>query len=388
MSEQPKPEFLGWKKTLVYSLLPLVVLVVVAESGARIVEIWRPPLPVDYGWGFDPESRLFVADGPDYVKTNPAKEVSFPKNRFLREKPPDIFRIAILGGSSVHYLQGQLRGLLLRLAWQFLGRCRFEVINAGGLAYGSHRLVPVLAEILEYDFDVVLVYSGHNEFEEIEQLQFVRPRTLPLQKLVYASAACRFVRDLTARRQISRLHFDRNRAIMKSPEVDYNAASMYAFSPEEVQERISAYRENLSIMIETCMARGAPIVLGTVASNLWKPDLGTEALKQEASDLYSRGAYEEGEAFVRKTLRQIPHHQASDAENEIIRELAREYGTPLADVEAAAISAEPHGIPGETLFSDRCHFNAEGNELLVKTFEPHVVDMVHAKLDRKAQGNQ
>ncbi|HOT49367.1 MAG TPA: SGNH/GDSL hydrolase family protein, partial [Candidatus Hydrogenedentes bacterium] len=66
-------------KTIVYSLLPLVLLAVLLESLFRVVEIWRPPLPVDYGWGFDANSRLFVPDAksPDTMITAPQKRVSF-----------------------------------------------------------------------------------------------------------------------------------------------------------------------------------------------------------------------------------------------------------------------------------------------------------------------
>ena len=30
--------------------------------------------------------------------------------------------------------------------------------------------------------------------------------------------------------------------------------------------------------------------------------------------------------------------------------------------------AEPHHIPGETLFNDHCHLNEKGNEILLQTF--------------------
>jgi len=36
-------------KTLIYSLLPAVVLFTSLEVSARIWELWHPPLPVDYG---------------------------------------------------------------------------------------------------------------------------------------------------------------------------------------------------------------------------------------------------------------------------------------------------------------------------------------------------
>ena len=46
---------------------------------------------------------------------------------------------------------------------------------------------------------------------------------------------------------------------------------------------------------------------------------------------------------------------------------------PLADVEAAVIAAEPHGVPGETLFNDHCHLNPAGNALLVRVYEKEIL---------------
>ncbi|HRZ16716.1 MAG TPA: SGNH/GDSL hydrolase family protein, partial [Candidatus Hydrogenedentes bacterium] len=68
-----------------------------------------------------------------------------------------------------------------------------------------------------------------------------------------------------------------------------------------------------------------------------------------------------------------PRHQSSDLENAILRELAAENGVPLADVEAAVIAAEPHGVPGETLFNDHCHLNPAGNALLVRVYEKEIL---------------
>ncbi|NLV40506.1 MAG: hypothetical protein GXY15_04670 [Candidatus Hydrogenedentes bacterium] len=53
--------------------------------------------------------------------------------------------------------------------------------------------------------------------------------------------------------------------------------------------------------------------------------------------------------------------------------LLAEHGVPLADVEAAVTAAEPHGVPGETLFNDHCHLNPAGNALLARTYEKEIL---------------
>jgi hypothetical protein len=111
--------------------------------------------------------------------------------------------------------------------------------------------------------------------------------------------------------------------------------------------------------------------MGVVATNLWKPDLLDKYRdsKEEIARRYAAGDYQGGMALARKMLRSTSRHQASDAENEIIRDLAKEYGAALVDIEAAITKAEPHGVTGETLFSDRCHVSDEGRVILTKEYE-------------------
>ena len=43
---------------------------------------------------------------------------------------------------------------------------KIEAINASGVSYAMHRLNIVADELLRYEPDVFIVYSGHNEFVE------------------------------------------------------------------------------------------------------------------------------------------------------------------------------------------------------------------------------
>lgn len=362
------------KKTLLYSLLPALLLLCVMEGGARLLEIYMPPWQVDYGWGFNPESRLFIpsSETPGLMIMNPSKTVSFHEQEFFVPKKPNTFRIFMLGGSSVNYLFPKLRVLGAKLTLLNKNKRLVEFINCGGLAYGSHRLVPIASEILNYEPDLVLVYSGHNEFEELDQFRAADLKHLPLQRLLYRSAFFRFLRDRWASLQVSDMQRKKNEQILARPDADYVSGGQHEYTPQEVIERAEGFRNNLSIIISLCQAKNIPIIIGSVASNLWKPDLATDEMRQQVQSLYKQGKYEEGLALARKLLRTYGHHQASDTENEIIRDLAKRHNIPLSDVENAVIEAEPHRIPGETLLSDRCHLNDKGNAILLRVYEEQI----------------
>lgn len=369
----------GWKKTLLYSLIPALVLFVLFESAARLIEIWVPPWQVDYGWGFDAGSRLFVPspDDPGTLITNPPKEVSFRKQQFAMPKPPGTFRIFMLGGSNVNVLYSNLLTFAEELTQECGGHPRVEIVNAGGNAYGTHRLVPILLEVLGYEPDLILFYEANNEFEEVEQLELVDLRKLALQRFIYKSALCRFIRDRIASVQVSQMQKEHNQRILANPMADFKSGASHTYTTQEISERMAAFRSNLAFMITTCQTRGVPFILGTVPSNLWKPDLHDDGVKQQAQALYDRGEYEKGCALVREALKHSGRHQSSDTENAILRDLANECHVPLADVETAITDAEPHHVPGETLFTDRCHMHLNGYLILLRVFKDPILKIVN-----------
>ena len=385
MSEAPTrtQRTLARKKTLVFSLVPVVVLFAFLEATARVVEIWRPPRPVDLGQGFSPESRVFVPSksDPGVMVTNPDKAVSFVEHSFAKRKPRRTMRIFALGGSSVNYLAYEFSQLEKRLQKALASRYdQVEIINCGGLSYGSHRLVLVTAEVLAYEPDLLLLYSGHNEFEELEQMDLANLGMLPLQRAFSKSALYRFIRDRIASYQIGRLEAAHDERLMATAIPDTSKTWNHKFTDEEVAARMDAFRANLSSIMQMCTDRDVPIIVGTVPSNLIKPNLpGAEGIQyHEVLDLFAENEYEQGLRLARQILRQATRHQASDAENDTIRALTAQHGIPLADVETAIIAAEPNHVPGETLFSDHCHLNPEGNRILARTYEQQILRLFHA----------
>jgi lysophospholipase L1-like esterase len=372
----------GRRKAVIYSLLPVVILFSVLEGAARMVEIWLPPWEVDYGWGFTADSRLFVPSEkePGQMITAPAKETCFRRQRFSMSKPEGIFRVFMIGESSVNYLMDDFPDFTARLHGAFEGRYQFEVINAGGLSYGSHRLVLIMAEILEYEPDLVLVYVGHNEFEEIEQLELARPERVVYQRLMYKSALCRFIRDKAASAQVSRMVREKNRQILETgdPQANLIAACRHDFTPDEIAARMETFDKNMATMVSMCQERAVPVILGSVPSNHFNPALSAEGYLeyQPVRDCFRDGEYARGLALGREILRRNQRHQSSDAENDIIRRIASQHNVPLADVEAAVIAAEPHRVPGETLFIDMCHLSPEGNRILLDVYYEQAVALI------------
>ncbi len=359
------------RKTVVYALLPALLLFGGIEGCARLIELWRPPLTLDYGWGFNEDSRVFMPAGipRDGMITRPEKVVSFVKQRFRMPKPNDTYRIIIIGGSNVHYMEHNLNRMVQRLSGTSGETRRFEIINCGGFAYGTRRLRIMMPELLTYAPDLLLIYSGHNEFEELLHKSLVDTRSIPVQKAAYSLAMLRFVRDMVNSAQLLFLDAHRLRQT-RPPEIDASTG-VYDFSDAEIEEHMRGYHENLEDIVRRAREQDIPVVISTVATNYWAPDLHYRFAreKEEIARCYREGRYAEGLQLARETLRVSKRHQASDVENGIIRAIAATFSLPLVEAEQLIVDAEPNGVPGETLLSDRCHLTEQGREIVIYAFE-------------------
>jgi len=119
--------------------------------------------------GFAINVPLFIPS-QGVMSTAPNKKDFFNQQSFSREKPPNTYRIFCLGGSTTYgrpyddktSFAGWLRELL-----PTADRSKnWEVINAGGISYASYRVAHLMEELINYQPDLFIIYTGHNEFLE------------------------------------------------------------------------------------------------------------------------------------------------------------------------------------------------------------------------------
>ncbi len=360
-------------RRVVGGLAVAVAILALLEGVARLIELRHPARAFDAGLGFDPASRLFapVPGSPGTYETAVEKRVAFRTQRFLVPKTPGTLRLFAVGESSVYNLDNELGKMARHLA-ERLGR-PVEIVNAGGRSYGSQRLVPIARELLDYQPDGVLLYLGHNEFEELEQLQLASPRLAPAMRVAMHFALFRVPLDAVASAHERELR-EHNRRVLAVGRVDYQSAWAHEFSAGEVAERMRAFDAHVRDMIELWTSRGVKVVMGTIPSNRFRPRL-LDGISGDLLDLQARGLWSEADARARALLANATwRHQSSDRENAILRDAAASYHLPIADVERGVVEAEPHRVPGETLFVDQCHLNPAGNAIWARLYQ--------AELDR------
>lgn len=352
--------------------------------------------PVDIRFVYNDEYRVFVKDKRALCyKVNPLKEGIFIDQEFPVKK--DAYRIFILGGSSVNYL-GNFDALKKKLELKRPHK-KIEIINAGGLSYGTNRLLLVLEEILEYRPDLIVLYSGHNEFEE-EYLKMEKRRTV-------FTRLNDFLLHFRVYQALSRAHSDiRKNVLMAGMKPDNCKIAPFTLNPQVRWGRSSGedekmsiygnYKSNIESMIKMAKNNSIKMVISTVAYNqLGAPpfysltygnyedfkknvshDKLEEWLGKETKDpfveyaigefLYQRKEFSEAEKHFEKAyILDSQPHRANSVTNSIVKSLARQYEISLADIEARVMENSEGGIPSPDLFSDHCHLNDKGREILL-----------------------
>ncbi|HUU28299.1 MAG TPA: tetratricopeptide repeat protein [archaeon] len=230
-------------------------------------------------------TRYRAADGTLRAKTTPYKLQWFNEQDFRVRKDPGTFRIFTLGGSTTYghpyaaptSFGGWLERLLNKQAEP--GR-RFEVINAGGISYASYRVVLVLREILTYQPDLIIIYSGHNEFLEARTYPQLLNRPPALIKIEGYLAKLRLYNMLNKIYRAVRSDFP-----SKKKKVLDSGATLLPIDVETLLDKsvgleyyqrdsllaqgvFEHFRISVARMIELCNEKGVPVVFCRPLDNL------------------------------------------------------------------------------------------------------------------------
>ncbi len=147
-------------------LLPVLILILI-EFSLRIFQ---------YGNNLDlfmeaPDRPDYLVLNPDAAKRyfiNPAFAPTGNSELFKKNKEKSTLRIFVLGESTTigypYFHNGSFhRWLLYRLMHEFPDR-EFEIINLSLTAVNSYTVLGFAKEVVKYQPDAVMIYSGHNEY--------------------------------------------------------------------------------------------------------------------------------------------------------------------------------------------------------------------------------
>ena len=391
-----------------------VALVVGAEGLLRLVPGLGPaPLVVTLvedevtGESLHATSRFYAQRFFAQYKGRLAAAGQMGEHFFVEPAPANRYRVVFVGASTVQGFPHPRRlsaasflQAMLADAWP---EREVEVVNLGITSIASFAVAQVVEDALMLSPDLVVVYTGHNEFYGLygagryQRLQYFL-RQLRLTHLVDGLLGGIGARD--------------------EPMDLIKMAAARGEVPLHGPGRATAkqnLRDNLRRVARVCARAQVPLVLCTIVANDagfapvgsteggegWKarveqaaqvltrgyvaPDDAEDALQQleQAAALASEHAwlwYLQGRALERlgrdaqaqrafrkaRDLDTMPW-RAPTEHNAVIRAVAKEHGAVLADVEAAFAEAAPAQGVGWEWMVDHVHFSVAGQALLART---------------------
>ena len=184
----------SWKKVL-FALAVCVIFfgafeIILWAAGVKSVLEREDPFR-----GFSGLVSVFERDGEIYRTARFEGPKTFNRQAFQVRKPRNGLRLFCLGGSSAYGFPWGAEESFTAVLGELLAAAhpdrQVEAINVAGISYAMHRLRIVAREIVRYAPDVVMVYSGHNEFIEPAFFNALKQRQRTLNRVELALARLR-----------------------------------------------------------------------------------------------------------------------------------------------------------------------------------------------------
>ena len=350
---------------------------------------------------------------------------SVSHNFMLAEKPANCFRIFVLGGSTArgypYYYNGSFSSMLKVMLEKSYPGTYFEIVNLAMVAVNSYTVRDLLPHLWKYNPDLILIYSGHNEFYgalgvgSVEHLGNAR-------SLVLLSLKLNTFRTYQAMRSVIHWIKKQFRNSMGATYLPTGTVMERMVGKKEIGyhsrtylNALSIYRKNMADIIACCQSHRVPLIIGDLVSNVHhqKPfvDMNSDpeqsdrwqsvfqqakqALQSQnwlsarknflmcteidtlpATPYFFLGQIEEQLTDSLAAYRYFYHAKDRDALrfrapevfNLVLKQLTAEAHIPLAPVKQFFEAASPQRIPGKELLLEHLHPNLKGYFVMAKAF--------------------
>lgn len=288
-SARAAPVRASWLRLLALALGPLLVVALSTELVLAGLGLGAPSGPTRRG--FDRSERYVV---PDPERPGHARTQMFdggPEEELVVPPRSDARRVFLFGGSNAARTPGSLVQRTLEEEFARTGE-RFEFFNFGRSGYGSARVLILLEQALELEPELVVIYSGHNEFVEYGfQLDVEAQAPSALAGALPWAESLRAYRALT---EAFRPRSERGTRMGPAPQRSaFEHDKFKGFTYAQTLAQLERYRANLRAMCALAEERGARVLVCTLFGNqlappfVWSPapDLPQEARARSRAGL-------------------------------------------------------------------------------------------------------
>ncbi len=346
----------------------------------------------NYGYNFNEWKS--IGEGKQVLNSDIGRKY-FPSGAFVPStsedefdihKKPGTFRVFVLGESSAEGFPFSPMGSFARYIRRRLElvypNTPIEVINLGMTAINSYTLLDLLPGVLKQKPDLILIYTGHNEYYgalgvgSVES--FGSSRTL-IRLILYLNRfkTTQLVRN--AIHWVMSLFSSKNNAEAGTIMSRIVKDKYILLNSKGFNEGIQQFKENMTDILKMIKDKGVPVIIGRQVSNLkdQKPFISVPTPGYQTADQ----VYDEAESALKNNNFKMAdslfllakdldalRFRAPEKINTTIDNLGKEFNVPVVPIDSIFDFASPDGIVGNNLIVDHLHPNIKGYELMGKAF--------------------
>lgn len=438
----PSSKGLSKKRIVIFKgisiiLIPLIILLLI-ELSLRVLHYGHNlSLFIEYKGDKD-----FLVLNPDASKkyfTDQDMATTGNREIFKKKKDNNTLRIFVLGESTTigypYFHNGSFhRWLQYRLTHTFPDK-KFEIINLSLTAVNSYTVLGFAKEVVNYEPDAVLIYTGHNEYygalgaastQRIGSNPYITNLVLKLRDLRLAQLVINLYEKMKTAFGTNNMSSggSRMKLMVANQDIPYHSA-IY-------EKGVIQFKSNMDAIMSLFNNRHIPLFVSNLISNekdlkpfiSFKADslklpgfktnftLGQKAFEEKdlnaanayfkkADQIYNLSAlcnyYLGQSAYLQGDFAQAKKYfakakdldglrfRAPEQFNDIIAQLCNKYpNTHLVDTRSAFEAAEDHHIVGGDLTVDHVHPNLKGYAIMSDAFyeaikKERVIDVTNVK---------
>lgn len=300
---------------------------------------------------------------------------SIPYNyfsHFKSVKSQKSFRVFLLGEASITgWPYSGEQSIQKKLEKLFNSRSitqNIEIITIGTAGFNTSLALDIIPHVLEYKPDLIIIYSGHNEFYGYKGYTKIAPRSELYSK------------DFTEKLllEIGLI----NPIKYESPYDDFEVLlpfnsnkQIIALEQNEYRRIKNGFISNIDKIISICKDAKTSLVLTALADNCYLPPVGVINNKNgiSADIIYNNARMallRDGnqnaaiELFNKSKDTDALRLRISEDFIKALKKVSVENDVVLADMRNEFKLVSAHGIPGNDLFVDYIHPNSEGLNII------------------------
>lgn len=345
-------------------------------------------------FGYDFNQWVDAGEGKYIINSNIGKKYftggdfnpTTSEDYFDIQKKANSFRVFVLGESSAEGFPYSPMGSFSRYIRKRLElvypNTPVEVINLGMTGINSYTLLDLLPGVLEQKPDLILIYTGHNEFYGalgVGSAQSYGSSATLTKIMLYLNdfKITQLVRNSI--NWISSSLASENKKLSGTLMSRMAKDQYILLNSEEYNAGLQQFKENFTDILQMIKDKGVPVILGKLVSNLkdQKPFISTtthgyksaDQVYEEAYDNYKNNNITKADSLFRlaKDLDAL-RFRAPEKINEIIDDLGKEFHVTTVPIDSIFNSVSPGGIVGDNLIVDHLHPNVKGYQLIGKSF--------------------